>query len=347
MSNQSYYVSGNTAEGLLNYLPSNIESLNRIIVLKHPSETIKTKVIKQVFEGYTSKYKLEILKSSYGLNYLDGVIIREKSVAILSDRVAFKELNHTMDIDLSTVIGEHQGTTENHTTNMEKFNSLVTQAHKNFAIGLKIHDQLEAIYINEMNFKRADELTNDLIKVLLQNQKKQNRQAHVYHRFFGTNTADGIVNEVPHLIEDITNVYFIKGRAGTGKSTFMKKISKTCEQHGFDVELYHCSFDPNSLDMVLVRELDFCIFDSTDPHEFFPKREGEIIIDLYKETVTPGTDEKFAEQIHSINTHYKSYMKKGIHDLQKAGKYFEENEQKYIHTDQEIVRAYELMKGFV
>ncbi|MGJ9457759.1 hypothetical protein [Oceanobacillus sp. CF4.6] len=347
MSNQSYYVSGNTAEGLLNYLPSNIEGLNRIIVLKHPSETIKTNVIKQVLKGYTSKYKLEILKSSYGLNYLDGVIIREKSLAILSDRVAFKELNHTIDIDLRTMIGKRRGTTEDDTRNMEKCNSIVAQAHKNFAIGLKIHDQLEAIYINEMNFERADQLTNDLIKELLQNQKIQDRQAHVYHRFFGTNTADGIVNEVPHLIENITNVYFIKGRAGTGKSTFMKKVAKACEQHGFDVELYHCSFDPNSLDMVLVRELDLCIFDSTDPHEFFPKREGEIIIDLYKETVTPGTDEKFAEQIHSINKHYKSYMKKGIHDLQKAGKYLEDNEQKYMYTDQEIVRAYGLIKGSV
>src|SRR5690606_31689042 len=102
--------------------------------------------------------------------------------------------------------------------------------------------------------------------------------------------ADGVVNEVPYILNQVKNVYHIKGRAGTGKSTFMRRVVAACEAYGFDLELYHCSFDPGSLDMLLVRELDFCIFDSTEPHEFFPTREGEQIIDLYEEAVNPGTD---------------------------------------------------------
>ncbi|WP_067726225.1 hypothetical protein [Oceanobacillus damuensis] len=344
MSNQRYYVNGNTAEGLLNFLPSNIADLNRIILLKHPSETVKTAVIRQAIQDCDSKYDLEILKSPLGFNYLDGVIIREISTAVFTDRIASKELKNTIDFDLNSLFGVSQETTDYHTKNMESFHTFVNHAHQNFAVGLKVHDELEAIYIKEMDFERADQLATNFIHDLLHNKDKQNRRAHVYHRFFGTNTPEGAVNEVPSLIESISNVYFIKGRAGTGKSTFMKKIAIACEQHGFDVEVYHCSFDPNSLDMVLVGELDFCIFDSTDPHEFFPKRVGETIIDLYEKTVTPGTDEKFAGQIDAINRRYKAYMKKGIQELQKAGIYFEENEQKFGYTEEEVARAYgELM----
>ena len=36
--------------------------------------------------------------------------------------------------------------------------------------------------------------------------------------------------------------------------------------HYFDVEIYHCGFDPHSLDMVIVREVGIAIFDSTSPH---------------------------------------------------------------------------------
>ncbi|WP_249870368.1 hypothetical protein [Oceanobacillus saliphilus] len=335
MSIIGYYVSGNTAKGPLHYLTSNLNHLNQVIVLKHPSETVKTRVIKKVLHALDMKQGVEIIKSPLGNTYLDGILIRESSTAILTDRMNTK-LDRVIELDL----GEAQKTNENYRSNEEKYLSLMHDAYANFATGLNIHDELEAIYIKEMNFERADKLADDLIAKLLKSIKAQSRQGHVFHRFFGTNTVDGVVNEVPGLIEDIANVYFIKGRAGTGKSTFMKKIATACERYNFDVELYHCSFDPNSLDMVRVPELDFCIFDSTDPHEFFPERDGEIIIDLYEETVTKGTDEKYADQINAINTQYKSYMKKGIQDIQKASVYLEKNENQFTYSDEEMMKAF-------
>ncbi|MBP2077204.1 hypothetical protein [Oceanobacillus polygoni] len=337
MSIHNYYVSGNTAQGFVNYLQTNIEQIETIIYLKHPSETYKTNILNHLIHMYNPEEKLEVLKSPLGRNYLDGVIIRHKSVAIVTDRIALEGVQ-AVTLDLQHLIGSYQITARNSDME-EKVDQFTTKAYENFATGLKIHDELEAIYINEMNFKRANELADNLIKELLASTTSLNRQAHVYHRLFGTNTPDGVVNEVPHLIEKLSNVYYIKGRAGTGKSTFMKKVANACEQHGFDVELYHCSFDPKSLDMVLVRELDFCIFDSTDPHEFFPGRDGEKILDLYLEAVTPGTDEKFATKINTVNRNYKSYMKKGIQELQQAGEAFEAIEQNYTFTDEDIQKA--------
>lgn len=66
----------------------------------------------------------------------------------------------------------------------------------------------------------------------------------------------------------------------------LKKIVAAGEQRGFDVEVYHCGFDPNSLDMVILREKGIAIFDSTAPHEYFPERNSDEIIDMYERCIT-------------------------------------------------------------
>ena len=82
----------------------------------------------------------------------------------------------------------------------------------------------------------------------------------VLKRFFGTTTPGGAVNFIDSITEDLNKRYFIKGRPGTGKSTFLKKLSKSLTEKGYDIEQYYCSFDPKSLDMVVCRELCFCVF---------------------------------------------------------------------------------------
>src|SRR5699024_3461618 len=283
------------------------------------SAALKTTVIKQL--ANLCKYDdLEILQSSLGGDYLDGIIIRNKSLAFLDEKIATSR-TETFNLVESFPVEEQE---------LSEVNRLTQQAYDCFAEGLKIHDDLEDIYINQMDLDHADAFSEQFIDDLLNNIQKKNRTAHTYTRLFGTNTADGVVNVVPQLITEIKNVYYIKGRAGTGKSVFMKKVAAACADHGFDVELYYCSFDPNSVDMVLVRDMDFCIFDSTDPHEFFPQKDSDIIVDLYDEFVAAGTDEKFAAEINDVHMRYKSCMKQGIHYLKEAGKKRQIIEDRYM-----------------
>lgn len=88
--------------------------------------------------------------------------------------------------------------------------------------------------------------------------------------------------------------------------------------------------------MLIVRDLDFCMFDSTDPHEFFPDRESEATVDLYEELVTPGTDEKYALEINRVNGDYKAYMKKGIKHLNAAGNHLEIMEDHYTFDNMQV-----------
>ena len=337
---KKYYVTGNTAQGLVNYLISNVSDLKQVIILKHDSHRIKTAVLQELIDKYKES-DMEILLSALGKNFLDGIIVRDKSLAIIGNHIVTSDLHGAIELDLALFIKhKHTITFEQ----LEKFKSHTEEAYNMFANGLKIHDDLEDIYIKEMNFTRANELADEVIKQILKDKPKKNRQSNTVIRLFGTNTVDGVVNEVPHIIENIKNVYYIKGRAGTGKSTLMKKVALACEKYGYDVERYHCSFDPKSLDMVLVRGLNFCIFDSTDPHEYFPTREGEKTVDIYQEAVTPGTDEKFAKEIDEVNHRYKSFMKKGIVELKKAGEYLELIEAEFSFTEKEILNISKFIK---
>ena len=64
-------------------------------------------------------------------------------------------------------------------------------------------------------------------------------------------------------------IYVLKGGPGTGKSSFMKKISTALKEKKCQVDEIYCSSDPHSLDGVIAKnnEKKIAIIDGTAPHE--------------------------------------------------------------------------------
>ncbi|WP_338379148.1 hypothetical protein, partial [Enterococcus faecium] len=168
-----------------------------------------------------------------------------------------------------------------------------------------------------MDFDKANNLTEEIIEKLFKGHHVD-KQADVRHRYLGAATPKGAVDFVPNLTEGLEKRYLIKGRPGSGKSTMLKKIAAEAESRGFDTEIYHCGFDPHSLVMIVVRELGFAIFDSTAPHEYFPERDSDEIIDMYGTIIAPGTDEKYEAEIKDVSKRYRENMNKAIASLAKA-----------------------------
>lgn len=202
------------------------------------------------------------------------------------------------------------------------------RSYSGFAEALRIHDEWETFYIANMDFPAADQLTATYVK-LLYGDRTLGKKSRIDHRFLGAATPNGAVDFVPNLTEGLKR-YLVKGRAGSGKSTMLKKIAAAGSERGFDVETYHCGFDPNSLDMVIVRELGFAIFDSTAPHEYFPDRPTDEIIDMYEQCIKPGTDEAYAEPIGEIKGRYSAKMKESIGHLAHAKSLQDQLKQIYI-----------------
>lgn len=101
------------------------------------------------------------------------------------------------------------------------------------------------------------------------------------HYFLGSSSPCGFVTPIKELLSDTDNtVYILKGTAGCGKSTLMKKISDAFSDE--PQEIYHCSSDPHSLDAVYLKNRKAMIMDGTAPHCFDPvyPKAVESIIDL-------------------------------------------------------------------
>ena len=161
-----------------------------------------------------------------------------------------------------------------------------------------------------MDFKRLEDFSEQIISNIAIKESVLGN-SKTYKRFFGSITDSENVNFIDDLTESLNKRYFIKGRPGTGKSTFLKKLSKVLKENGFDVEEYYCSFDKESLDMVVSRELSVCVFDSTAPHEKLPQRESDEILDFYVNSGLEGVDEKYEKELYNIKASYDLKIKEG------------------------------------
>lgn len=281
-------------------------------------------------------YNVEAIHCSSDPDSLDGVIIRDLGVGIVDgtaphiiEPTAPGAIEEYVNLGVSWDIPKLTKNKKEILYLESEINSCYPKAYEAFAKALKIHDEWEKIYIDQMDFKKANELTLAVIDEILHNTTLQ-KTANVKHRFFGASTYKGSVDYLDDLISHVKNRYFIKGRPGSGKSTLLKKLLASAQSRGLDVEVYHCGFDPDSLDMILLPELDTCIFDSTAPHEYFPDRTTDVIVDMYSELITPNTDELYSTLLADISKRYKTQIAEGTSHLSYAKLLHDELEKYYI-----------------
>ncbi len=85
--------------------------------------------------------------------------------------------------------------------------------------------------------------------------------------FAGANTAHGFAGIYDSVANERTldRVYILKGGAGTGKSTLLRRVAATAESAGLPVTRYLCGSDPASLDCVVLDDR-VALLDGTAPH---------------------------------------------------------------------------------
>lgn len=319
------FARGNTARGLHCLYDSAFQSLRRLYLLSGPPGTGKSAVLRRIADEALGRgLTVELFYSPLQPTELDALLIKELQVGLANERAGegldaiqgadLIRIDLGQAVDLQLLSDEaKQGIASLHTEEL----TATTRAYEAFAAALRIHDEWEAIYIGRMDFRKADQIGQGLIDALVGG-APQPKRAMVRHLFFGAATPEGAVNHIPALTSHLARRIFVKGRPGSGKSTMLKRLAAAAEAKGFDVEIYHCGFDPNSLDMLLFPELSLAIFDSTAPHELFPSQPGDEILDMYAQAITPGTDEQFEGQLAPIRQRYAAKMQEATAHLKVA-----------------------------
>lgn len=86
--------------------------------------------------------------------------------------------------------------------------------------------------------------------------------------FLGANSPSGFYSLYDQLLDPAAaqRVFLLKGGAGCGKSSLMRRVAQALSDAGERVEYIRCSGDPDSLDAVIFPDLHSAIVDATAPH---------------------------------------------------------------------------------
>ncbi|MGG1519055.1 PRK06851 family protein [Paenibacillus oryzisoli] len=319
-----YFARGNTAHGAHFLYKSAFDGLNKIFVLTGPQGTGKSTAIRGLADSLLDKGQhVQCFHSPLRPDELDGIILTDLKVGIVDGRacgeisenqageIVFIEFGEALDKSLLSpglrTIEDLRG----------KLDRAYSKAYETFLTALRIHDEWEKYYIESMDFMKADQIAQNLIQELFAGHESHSPTVG-RHLFFGAATPKGAFDFIQSLTSRLERRIFIKGRPGSGKSTLLKKLAAAAENKGVEVQVFHCGFDPNSLDMLIFPTLRTAIFDSTAPHEYFPDRDGDEVLDMYSLTMDPGTDQAYSAQITAIKERYSAKMKEATSFLAEA-----------------------------
>ena len=335
-----YFACANTSQGFVNQFSSVLQGMVRIFILKGGPGTGKSTLMRRVGESFAGRGEtVEYIYCSSDSGSLDGVILRDRQTAIVDGTAphviepaapgACEEyVNLGVCWDREKLVPYREeilGLSRQISREYQEIYQILSQAKE-------VHDRWEKVYLDNLDFAKLDEVTESLKKIILDGFSPVLEKGKITHRFLGALTPDGSVNYIDNLTEGLEKRYLIHGRPGTGKSTLMKRIAGAAEERGLAVEMYHCSLDPNSLDMIILREANICVVDATPPHEVFPEQERDIIVDLYAAAVKQGTDEDNCEILSLIKEEYARRIKEAQSHLARVGHLHDALEEYYINA---------------
>ncbi|MGM8214929.1 hypothetical protein ACLIA0_05060 [Bacillaceae bacterium W0354] len=322
MIKRPYFLGGITARGFVYFYDNLISKMDHILYLDGGMTSINQSVFKTVLDYYSDSYEVECVHNHVEPDQLEAVIFPELSVAII-DRAKVgpqSVLTFPKLIEDVFYIGEgydyeHLRKNKKELTQLQKkIDQYYNKTKGHFESALNIHHQVEQTYFQYMNIDKANNETEKLIESFFKN-SYLNKPSRAVHRYLGAATSEGPQDFILDLTDDLDRRIFIKGRSGTGKSTMLKRLVKEAEHRGFDLEIYHCGFDPDSLDMVVLREIGLAIFDATAPHEHNPMKTSDEIFDSYELFVEGNPDSKEKDKITDLEANYKQKMKNATKEL--------------------------------
>ncbi|MBU8907444.1 hypothetical protein [Desertibacillus haloalkaliphilus] len=326
MSVKHYYVSGNTSQGFFSLFDSVVETINHLYLIKGDSLRAKSELLDEVGLSYEKKgYQVDYYHSPHHQKRREGVRIKALRLAFFDEALAqHSALDHRSK--LKEIVNLNDDINQKHFSKVkEKVEQLVDErqyqykeAYRLFSEAKQIHETKEDIYLSAMDFKKADKVAEKLIDVIYKQVPPKSGHGEVEEIFFGAATPMGAENFIDSLTADVKKRYIIKGRSGSGKSTLMRKVAEPALERGYSLTYFLCGLDPDSLDMIIIDELNLAILDGTSPHVIDPSRKHDEVVDMFELCIDPSVEEKEKKRIKACEMIYKEKMKHGTARLKKA-----------------------------
>ncbi|MFC0014087.1 MULTISPECIES: hypothetical protein [Allobacillus] len=348
MSEHKYFMGGTTAKGYVNFYENLIEQLDYVLYIEGGHTSLISPLLKDVADQMKNQLNIDYIYNHIQQNELEGIVFTELNAGIFDrSKMNIRRMKWPLIKESLLFCGEgydKEGLIEKKQSlvGLEKeIEEVHTLAVQSFQEALAIHHEVEGIYGPYMNFAEANRAT-DHLKVEIFENNMLNKPSSVHHRYLGAATPEGPVDFIQNLTNQANRRIFMKGTSGSGKSTILRKIAREAQERGFDVEVYHCGFDPTSLDMVILPELGLSIFDATAPHEHHPNLLKDEEYNLSEKFMTQPVSKKDQQAISILKIDYRLKVDEATAYLKQVNKLHEEFEK--IYQDNMIPEFYNVAK---
>lgn len=306
-SEKHYFPGSNTSEGfysLFQYILP-IKEAKKIFYIKGGPGTGKSSCMKKIGQLFKDKgYNIEYFHCSSDNESLDALVIKELKVELLDGTAP-----HINDPKCPGAVGEilDFGTSLNKEgLSIEKNNILNTnkdisntfkRSYRYLESARSIIKDWTECNKNSLNMNKLILLKNDLNSKIFNKIGHINEYKEPRHLFATAFTPNGIISYIENIIEDIDNVYVLKGDPGSGKNDTLNFLKDQCLMNGLYVEVYHDPFIPSRIEHIVIPKLNTAILSSNEINKDYVFKYSNVI-DM--------------NALISPSSLYKSYLKEDI-----------------------------------
>ncbi len=253
---------GNTALGFFSYYDHLVPpDAARVFILKGGPGVGKSSFMRKIGDKLLSRgFDIEHHHCSSDNGSLDGVVIPAAGTALL-DGTAPHVVDPVHPGAVSEIIhlGDYWGEAKLRAAREEiqavnrRLGRLFATAYSQLAEAKVIRDEMESYVTESMCFAPVNRLTGELIREILgERAGRYEAEPRARHLFRSAVSPDGVVHHIGSLLTEVKQLYLLKGRPGSGRSTLVETVAHAALARGLDTEVYHCALEPHRADLVVI-----------------------------------------------------------------------------------------------
>jgi len=308
----------------------------------------KSTMMRKIGEEFTAKgYEIEYHCCSSDNGSLDGVRIIELGIVLLDGTAPHVvDPKHPGAVDEIINLGDYWNEAEIRKSRDEivkltrEVSRLFNKAYGYLAQARILSDEIESYYTDSdaLDIIGLNALGRGL-ETLLLNNSKPGETGKDRHLFASGITPEGPVHYLESIFAPLERRYILRGPAGSGKATIVKKLYNAAISKGIAVEAFHCSLRPEEIEHLVFPDLNIGVITGSAPHEYRAS-PGDIILDT-SEFVCSSKLGTYREDIAEAQRRYEEAFQRAVEFIKRAKGVHDELESYYVpHMDFAAVNAF-------
>ncbi|MBR5129283.1 MAG: ATPase [Firmicutes bacterium] len=331
-----YFPGNNTPMGFFSYYKHIIgqREANRIICVKGGPGTGKSTLMKKIALNFTEKDEdIDFLHCSADENSLDGIIIKNKKIALIDATSP-----HIMDpvtpgaVDKIVNLGDYWNE-DGISQNKEEIIDLNEETSRWYRIAYNylnaaksVFRSIEEIYNNAAESSEIYRLVSNVISKVYNEREISLRPGRMKKFFASAITANGVIHYIPSLLEQMKTVYMISSPVGYSNNSFMEIIAEGAIYRGLNVEAFYCPMFPDEkIEHIIIPELKTAFVTLNEYHDVEPweisdiwEQDRDIILLDMNDYMDGLIIDKNSQLVSSLKEEYDILLNRAFMNLKKA-----------------------------